>query len=197
MVGDAAGGLYGLASGKLSVMSAPQSVPHHLIKISFPGWWFGDVALITKSTRVVTTVARTDVEIAVVSRSAILQAAERDPETWRRIAEITAQHLKDALSIIGAMSLTDAEARIAFALSRFCEDVGRAGDQPIEVNVTRSELGEMARMTRNALAPALNRLEDYGLVRCGYRSVAIPSIRALWDFLETRPEIEARAWASA
>lgn len=185
IVGDEPAGLFGLAAGLLSVTIAPPALPHHLVQIARPGWWFGDVALLSDAGRVVTISGRGPVEILTVSRTAILRLAEQDSTTWKRIGQITVMHLDQALRIIAAMSIPKPELRLAFALARLTEGYAQDHDAPVEIPVTQSELGEMARMTRNAVVPTLRKLEKLGLITCTYRRVSLHSVLGLWQFIGT------------
>lgn len=119
------------------------------VQVARTGWWFGDVALLSDGDRIVTVVARSAVGVLAINRASILRLAGQDAKTWKRIAGITLMHLGQALRIIGAMSIFRPESRIA--LARLIESYPRDIDAPAEILITRSELGEMARMTRNAV----------------------------------------------
>ena len=190
VAGDEPAGLYGLASGQLSVMITPDASPHILAQVAQPGWWFGDVALLSDGGRVVTVGARGPVEILVIKRASILRLAEQDAQTWKRIAGITLMHLDQALRIIRAVSIPSPELRIALALSRLIERYSREADMPADILVTRSELGEMARMTRNAVIPVLNGLQADGLITCSYRKITVCSVAKLWQFIEAATDLD-------
>lgn len=185
IVGDEPAGLCALAEGRLSVLSAPPAMPHQLVMVAGPGWWWGDVALISDKARVVTIVARGPVEIVSVPRAAVLRLAEADGATWRRVAQITLGHLDRAMRVIGALSIPDARIRVAFALARLCDDIDRDTPGAVEFDLTQAELGELARMTRNAVQQPLKALQDEGLVICQYRRITVPSLGRLWEFIES------------
>lgn len=180
-IGDPPGDLFGLVDGELSVMISPEEAAPILVHVATPGWWIGEAALMTDTPRRVTMTARRPSTLLALSPSAVRQLASEDPETWRRLAVITVGHLDHALSVIASLSATDPRIRVAVALRRVVRLAGGAPPSAV-VDLSQDELGELARLTRNALRPVLVELERRGLIRRGYRRIEIPDTAALAQF---------------
>ena len=98
-LGDPPGGLYGLVEGLVDVLIAPGAWTPMLVHVATPGWWVGEAALITQTRRRADLTARTEICVMHIPPSRIERIAADDPLTWRRLAEITVQHLDTALSL--------------------------------------------------------------------------------------------------
>lgn len=183
--GDQPHDIWGLVAGTLTVLATADLVLPNLIYVARPGWWIGDTALITVSPRRVTLSARGDCWLMRLSVRAINQLARQDPDTWRRVAQITVGHLDHALRIISELSVRNSRARVALALVRLV-DLEGTSTGPTMIRLSQDELGEMTRLTRNAVAPILSDLEAAGLIKRNYRGLAIPDIAALSRYAEAR-----------
>lgn len=185
-LGDPPRDLWGLVKGELSVLIAPEAIAPSLVHIATPGWWIGDAALINNTRRRVGLTARQDTWLLRLSIRSIDQLASVDPDVWRRIAQITISHLDHALIIIAGLTLRDSHARVAMTLRRLADLDGSLGTGPAMVRVSQDELGEMTRLTRNAVARILVDLEAAGLVRRRYGRLEVNDIGALRSYAKTR-----------
>ncbi|MCB1489162.1 MAG: Crp/Fnr family transcriptional regulator [Bauldia sp.] len=179
--GDPPGDLYGLVEGELTVHIAPDDIAPLMVHIAQPGWWMGEAALMTRTPRRVSMTARRPSWLLCLGPEAIGRMAAEDPETWRRLAHITVSHLDHALGTIATLTATDPRIRVAVALRRV---IGLADGLPSSavVDLSQEELGELARLTRNALRPVLVDFERRGLIRRSYRRIEIPDVDALVRF---------------
>lgn len=184
-IGDPPGDLCGLVTGELSVFIAPHPIQPALVHVAQPGWWAGELALITNTARRISLVARRDSWIMHLSPEWVRTMAREDHETWRYIAQIMAINLDHALSQAVSWSINDAPARVALALRRLTDLEHTAGG-PATVSVSHEELGSMSRLTRNAVAPILARFEAQGLIRRKYRRLEIPDVAAIARFAQER-----------
>ena len=185
-LGDAPRDLWGLVKGELSVLIAPEAVAPTLVHVATPGWWVGDTALINNTPRRVGLTAREDTWMLRLSIRAIDQLASEDQQVWRRIAQITVGHLDHALSVISGLTLRDSHARVAMTIRRLADLDGSLGSGPAIVRVSQDELGEMTRLTRNAVARILVDLQALGLLRRRYGRLEIKDIGALRSYAKTR-----------
>ena len=187
-LGDPAGDLFALASGELTVLTAGGALAPALVHLARPGWWVGEGAMVSDTPRRAGLIARSDCWTLVLTRAAIDRIARDDPDTWRRIAQITVSHLDHALAVIATLMAQDAPARVAGILARLTAMGPPPGSrEPHVVRVTQIEIGEMARLSRNAVASILHEFEDAGLIRQRYGRIEIPDPSALTTVIE-RPE---------
>ncbi len=185
-LGDPPRDLWGLVHGELSVLIAPEAVAPSLVHIATPGWWIGDAALINNTPRRVGLTAREDTWMLRLGIRSIDQMAGEDPEVWRRIAQITIGHLDHALSVIAGLTLRDSHARVAMTIRRLADLDGTMAAGPATVRVSQDELGEMTRLTRNAVARILVDLEALGLINRGYGRLDIQDVGALRGYAKKR-----------
>jgi CRP-like cAMP-binding protein len=185
-LGDRALDMWGLVDGELSVLMAPEAAAPHLVHVAQAGWWAGDTALITETPRRATLTARRDCWLLRVTKQSIDQLAKADPQTWRRIAQNSIGHLDHTLGIIAGLTNRDIRARVAVILRRLANPGDTYAPSEAIIAVTHRELGEMAHLTRNAIAPILAELEGGGLIRCRYRAIEIPDVAALDRYAAVR-----------
>jgi CRP/FNR family cyclic AMP-dependent transcriptional regulator len=177
-LGDAPGGLYGVVDGFLDVLIAPGPFPPTLVYIARRGWWVGEAALITRTTRRVAMIARTDALLLCVPERVVLRLTQEEPEIWRRLAQITVSHLDNALLLAASLSSSDLRLRLAATLYRVAGP--SALSDPIEaLPVTREEIGEIAGLSRNTAGRLLADLAREGLVEMRYGRVVIKDADAL------------------
>lgn len=185
-IGDVALDIWGLVDGELSVFLAPEAAAPFLVHIAKPGWWVGDTALISETSRRAELLARRDSWLLRLSKQSIEQLAKADGETWRRIALISIGHLDHALSIIAGLTDRDSRARVAIALRRLANLHDKNFPSRATVHISHAELGEMVHLTRNALAPILKEFEALKLIVHRYRAIEIPDITALDRYAMSR-----------
>lgn len=178
-VGDPPSEVYGLVEGELAVLSVSDSRGPTTLHVARPVWWVGEAAVISDTPRRVALVARKESWILHLDRSAIERFAARDSEVWRRFAQITVGHLDHALSVIAGLATGDSRARVARALCRLADLHSKTTASWAVVSVSQQELGEMTRLTRNAIGSILTDLEQAGLVIRRYRRLEIPNLAAL------------------
>jgi CRP-like cAMP-binding protein len=196
--GEPPGDLCGLVQGDLAVTYSPKSGSSLLLHIARPGWWAGDAAAVSGGPRRASLATRSDSWVMHVGLPAIQAMAAEDPEVWRRVAQISIGHLDHAMSIIASLTVGDAPSRLASALCQLVDlDCHRAAGS-VELQVSQKELGTLARISRNAIAPMLLKFERAGLIRRRYRRVEVIDVGALKAMVRrTRPtHIDSDAWRS-
>jgi len=196
--GEPLGDLCGLVQGDLAVTCAPRSGSSVLLHIAQPGWWAGDAAAISGGPRRASLATRSDSWIMHVGLPAIQAMAAEDPEAWRRVAQISVGHLDHAMSIIASLTVGDPRTRVAAALCQLADLDGHRAAGSAELQVSQKELGTLARISRNAIAPMLMKFEKAGLIRRRYRRIEIIDLRALRALVrQTRPtHIDSDVWRS-
>ena len=171
-LGDAPGGLYGLAAGLVDVLIAPGPFTPMLAHIAMPGWWVGEAALVTQTRRRAELTARTEVDLMHIPDSRIEGIAADDPSTWRRLAELTVHHLDMALSLAGCLASRDLRLRLLVTLHRLVAHAAHA-NRVIELPVSQRELGELTALSRNKIGRLLAQLEAEKLVSHRYGRLVV------------------------
>ncbi len=184
-MGDPPGDLCGLVEGELSVFIAPDTTRPALVHVAQPGWWAGELALITGTPRRVSLVARLNSWVMHVGPDCIEKLARDDNQAWRYVARIVAANLDHAMGQAASWNINDAHARVALTLRRLAGLRPNPAESAI-LHISHEELGSMSRLTRNAVAPILAQLETAGLVRRGYRQLEIPDVAAIARYAAER-----------
>jgi CRP-like cAMP-binding protein len=185
-LGEPANDIWGLVEGELGVLAAPTAAPPLLVHIARPGWWVGDTALISETPRRLSLIARQESWLLRVTKASIDHLAEADPQAWRRIAQISVEHLDHALQVVADLSNRDLRARVANTLRRLSNLHEQSSSDPAIITASHEELGEMVNLTRNALSPILKEFERLGLIRRAYRAIEVLNVAALGEYVSAR-----------
>ena len=173
-LGDAPGGLYGLAAGLVDVLIAPGPFTPMLAHIAMPGWWVGEAALVTQTRRRAELTARTEVDLMHIPDSRIEGIAADDPSTWRRLGRADRRRLFEmALSLAGCLLASrDLRLRLLVTLHRLVAHAAHA-NRVIELPVSQRELGELTALSRNKIGRLLAQLEAEKLVSHRYGRLVV------------------------
>lgn len=166
--------LYGLASGGLEITLPLVGTEPVTIHRAEPGFWLGDAAILSQSTRMVGVAA---VAKSVVYRvpAAALQALVREkPEFWPCFYGLTFMNTKLSLTLLAEVMSLSPRARVARMLLRMADDKG-------EVQVSQNDLARLIGMNRSSLQRALHDLLESRVLTSGYRSLRINERQRLVD----------------
>jgi CRP-like cAMP-binding protein len=168
-VGDEAGGIFGVASGRLGLHVPALGHEPTLSFVGGPGFWAGDLAAVAGVTRRTSLIACCETEVLRLSRASMMRLTMADPEAWLHFAELMAANFATSLATIGMLRRADPLARFASLL------LNLAGlQQPMHtLTLSQAELAAMAAVSRTTTSNALGELEKRGLLRRGYSSITI------------------------
>ncbi len=178
-VGDLSGGLYGVLSGRLEVHTQATGETPTLIHIVGPGFWTGEFAALLGRPRIVSLVARSECRLLRLSRAEFQRVTETDPQGWQTVALLILRNLSTTINLLSAIRCDDPQQRTALVLMNLAREMGQP---PGQVDVSQSEIGVLARMSRGSVNAALSGLEDRGLIRRIYRAVEIVDAAGLAAF---------------
>lgn len=174
---DPAGGIYGVVSGTVAVVSGTsRSVPVQIHYGTSRGW-IGIGPFLTGGPRQVELRAVTDCALMHLPLAAMEQMVARDPEAIRMFAQVALANLEVALQVIHDLLLPDAARRVAAALLR----ATRTEDQPIPLS--QAELGAMANVSVRQVNTALQDFVAKGWLQQRYRSLTVTDAAALGAFV--------------
>lgn len=176
-IDDPPGGLYAVCDGYVDVHLATRSDSPRLVHVAQAGWWTGDAAFLSGTTRRAQLTARTAASVAYVDRDRMLQLCAEDPDASRRVAIITVSMLDHALSVIRAQWSDVPQDRVRAALFRLVGDgllFGLGNDRdPVTFPVNRSDIAELSGLSRNAVGPILQDFSSKGAIELGYRRLIV------------------------
>ncbi|MCB1486880.1 MAG: Crp/Fnr family transcriptional regulator [Bauldia sp.] len=173
---DPPGGVYGLAEGFVDVLVASGVGSPFLGFIGGPGWWVGEAAAITATHRRADIRARTTTEVLYLPFAEFQKLAAADPRAFRCFAELTIDHMDNALMLASTLAATNTRDRIISTLYRLA-GAFREIDDTIKLPCTQSEIAEMAGLSRNSVSPIMGALASEGLVQHGRNRVSYNPVR--------------------
>ena len=176
-LGGEDGGLYGLIDGWLDVLISPGAMEPTLVHVATTGWWFGDSALLTQTSKRGAHVARTPCRIAHLPAEAAERLDREGVDIWRSIAFISVGVIDHAFAVIAANRCHHPLERSKLNLRILLGEalpfgVGAPLDPPV-LPISQAEFAEIANLSRNAAGDALRELAQMGVIRLGYREIEV------------------------
>ena len=168
-VGDEAGGIFGVASGRLGLHVPALGREPTLSFVGGPGFWAGDLAAVAGVARRTSLIACCETEVLRLSRASMIRLARDDHEAWLHFAELMAANFALSLATIGMLRRTDPMARMASLILNLA---GRQ-QQSVVVSSSQTDLAAMAAVSRTTTNNALAGLEKLRLIERGYASITI------------------------
>ena len=180
-IGDAPDGVYGVASGRVSVEIAPHEQDPHLIHSLGPGSWFGEAAFFGECERLVTIVATRPSHCLHLPRFEIDEIAKADPNTWRWLGNLLFVQFQAALTAIDDLKIRRPDQRIAAILLRLAgiRHQQNVEDMTPEVDATQKDLAEISSLSRTTVGECLDQLQAAGLIARGYGHLTLLDPAAL------------------
>ena len=186
--------IYVAASGflKISMMSADgREVGLNLIK---PVDVFGEVAVFDRGVRSATVTSVTHVQLLVIDQGPFLELLRSSPDLCIRLLGVLARRVRDLSSDVSGMRVGQRLARRILQLAEEAEENRGIGGIPMAVRLSQTELGELARATRESVNQHISLWVREGILEMsnGQLVVHAPArLRALADGLVELP-LEAR-----
>lgn len=177
-VGDDMGGIYGLASGTVSVSIAPAGSTPRLILLGVPGHWTGEACFLTRKPRRGDLRAVVDTTMLHLPLEVMDRLAAGNPDVVHHIATILMMSVEFLLRVIHDLQKPEADRRIASVLQRTTW-IGK-----VPIPLTQSDVGVMANASRKQVNAALRRFSAAGWLERSYRSITITDVVALRRFAE-------------
>jgi CRP-like cAMP-binding protein len=165
---DAGNALFILVSGKVKIsrISHDENNKEVILSILNPSDFFGEMALLDGLARSATVTAMAKSEVFIIQRNDFLELLKTHPEVSISLLRELAQRLRAAGMKIKALSLKDAEGKVATVLLQLADEVGkiRKGIVEIEKLPYQHELANMAGTSRETISRTLHSFAKKGLV---------------------------------
>ena len=169
-VGDPADGLYGLVEGAIDVAIPGEQGIDFTVHRADPGFWVGDLALVSGQTRLITLRAATPVTLVHLPGAPLRALADTDIEEMRALYALSHLNTATALRLLANLGVTSSEARIGLRLLYQMETAAAADGW---VALSQAALSEMLALSPPTVQRSLKRLQDRGLIDCGYGRIRI------------------------
>jgi CRP-like cAMP-binding protein len=165
---DAGSALFVLVSGKVKIsrISSEESGKEVILSILNPSDFFGEMALLDGLSRSATVTAMDESKVFIIQRNDFLDLLKDHPEVSISLLQELTQRLRAAGMKIKALSLKDAEGKVATVLLQLADDVGRIKKGVVEIEKLpfQHELANMAGTSRETISRTLHSFAKKGLV---------------------------------
>ncbi len=165
---DAGSALFVMVSGKVKVarVSNDDKNKEVILTLLNPSDFFGEMALLDGLTRSATVTSMEDSKVFIIQRNDFLNLIQEHPEVSIALLQELTQRLRAAGMKIKALSLKDAEGKVATVLLQLADDIGRIKQGVVEIEKLpyQHELANMAGTSRETISRTLHSFAKKGLV---------------------------------
>ena len=160
--------LFVIISGKVKVcrVSSEDKSKEVILSIMSPSDFFGEMALLDGLNRSASVIAMEDSKLFIIQRSEFLNLLHEHPEVSVALLQELTQRLRAASMKIKALSLKDAEGKVATVLLQLADDIGRIKQGVVEIEKLpfQHELANMAGTSRETISRTLHSFAKKGLI---------------------------------
>lgn len=178
-IGDPGAGLFGLVSGSFNLLLARDDGQLVSVFRVDPGYWLGDLAVLSGESGMITIEAVSDVVFVNVPAGKVLQMVENDPRLYKSFYALSRRNMALALRIIAGLTAHSSEMRIVLRLL-LLDDV--TDSLQTEVSVRQSDLCAQLGLSAPTVQRALKKLSDRKLVDLGYSRIRVLDRQGLLNF---------------
>lgn len=160
--------LFIIISGKVKIsrISSEDNDKEVILSILNPSDFFGEMSLLDGLERSATATAMEDSKIFIIQRNDFLKLLEDNPEVSIALLQELTQRLRVAGMKIKALSLKDAEGKVATVLLQLADDIGKIKQGVVEIEKLpfQHELANMAGTSRETISRTLHSFAKKGLI---------------------------------
>ncbi len=158
--------LFIIVSGKVKVSRTSTDGREVILTILSESDFFGEMAILDGQTRSATVIAIEDSELFIIQRSDFLELLKEFPEVSISLLQELTKRLRATDVKIKALSLKDAEGKVATVILQLADDVGKIkhGKVEIEKLPLQQDLANMAGTSRETISRTLHSFAKKGLV---------------------------------
>lgn len=158
--------LFVIIKGKVKVSRSSSDGREVILTILSDSDFFGEMSILDGLNRSATVVALEDTELFIIQRKEFLDLLNKHPEiTIALLSELT-QRLRNADMKIKALSLKDAEGKVATVILQLADDVGKIKQGTVEIErlPLQQDLANMAGTSRETISRTLHSFAKKGMV---------------------------------
>ncbi len=165
---DAGTALFVMVSGKVKVarISNDDKNKEVILTLLNPSDFFGEMALLDGLSRSATVTSIEDSQVFIIQRNDFLNLIKEYPEVSIALLQELTQRLRAAGVKIKALSLKDAEGKVATVLLQLADEMGKIKQGVVEIEKLpfQHELANMAGTSRETISRTLHNFAKKGLV---------------------------------
>ena len=173
--GEKSDALYYVVSGSVTVWVEDAEGGELILAYIGPGEFFGELSSLgAGATRSASVRARSECDIAVITRQHFQESIQRSPALLLQLTGQVALRLRAASRKLGNLAFVDVAGRIARALLDLTSDSQAiAHPEGVLVRITREELGRLVNCSRQTASEVLSDLERQGLIEVQGKSIVV------------------------
>jgi len=163
---EAGSALFVIISGKVKVARTSPDGKEVILSILNESDFFGEMAIIDGQTRSATITAIEDTELFIIQRNDFITLLTKHPEVSLSLLQELTKRLRAADVKIKALSLKDAEGKVATVLLQLADDIGKIkhGQVELENLPNQQDLANMAGTSRETISRTLHAFAKKGLI---------------------------------
>jgi len=158
--------LFVIIKGKVKVSRSSADGREVILSILGDSDFFGEMSILDGMNRSATVVALDDTELFIIQRKEFIDLLNKHPEiTIALLSELT-QRLRNADMKIKALSLKDAEGKVATVILQLADDIGKIKQGTVEIEKLplQQDLANMAGTSRETISRTLHSFAKKGMV---------------------------------
>jgi len=163
---DAGNALFVISGGKVKVVRSDSGEKEVILAILNESDFFGEMALLDGLNRSANVIAMEDSKLFIIQRSEFLELLRKYPDVSIALLQELSTRLRASSMKIKALSLKDAEGKVATVLLQLAEDIGKIKQGIVEIEKLpfQHELANMAGTSRETISRTLHSFAKKGLV---------------------------------
>ena len=164
-VGDTGGGVFGVIDGWITLGVAADHGQETLVHSAGPGFWIGDLALLSERTRLMTISAVNAVRFLFIPAERVEEMLAEDIDRLRDFYRLSNVNTRTGLRIMGMDRVNPADRRLGLRLLHLLENCPM---RELWLPLSQELLAELCAMSLSTAQRALSRLTAAGYVKRGY-----------------------------
>ncbi|MGG6314032.1 Crp/Fnr family transcriptional regulator [Paenibacillus macerans] len=176
--GDRSDSLFVVNRGIIKLTKLEDNGKEHIIRLLFPGDFFGQFALLQEKPHYASALAADATGVCRIHRSDFLDILRRDPDTAARFMTALSSQLEEADGWAAMLTLLEADRRLAKMLLYFRRKAAPASSD-FTLPVSKKELAGLIGATPETLSRKLRQLTDDGVLAVSQRKLRIRDEAAL------------------
>lgn len=163
---EAGTALFIIISGKVKVARTSADGREVILSILTESDIFGEMAILDGQTRSATVTAIENTELFIIQRNDFIKLLKEHPEVSISLLQELTKRLRTADVKIKALSLKDAEGKVATVLLQLADDIGKIKHGKVELDnlPQQQDLANMAGTSRETISRTLHSFAKKGLI---------------------------------
>lgn len=178
--GNHSNGLFCLFDGKVKLTKLGKDGKEQIIRFSQNGDILGYRSLLSNEPYQATATAMEDCHICMISKDNFLHIIEENPRLSLKVIQLLSNDLKNAEQHLLDVAQKTVKERISESLILLKNTFGYLADEAtININMTRSEIADMAGTTTESTIRTLAQLSEEKLIRLDGKNIVITDLKGL------------------